>query len=216
MTRVSWTVLLLTSALLSTACATRHLPEAQRQECRQLRGKAAARGIFMPVGIAVVALFYVFAEAAADGDGDSEARTKRRRERRRHRREVCRDIQRTLPPSTVVASESTSSAVLLPPPDEAALGAALRSVEAELRACVPDARGLLILDAGLHGRAGRVTSFELEGEGVAPGHRACVETVMRRVRFDPFDGAMRVRWSINLSNQRLPVPWESEGSEASE
>ena len=196
--------LLLIACLLAQSACTRHLPEAQRRECQELRGKAAVRGIFMPVGIVVVAFFYMLAPDAVEGEGND--RRAKRRERRRHRREVCRDIQRPLPPVSVSESP-TDERPVLPPPDEELLARALRSVEADVRACVPDARGLLILDAGLHGRSGRVTSFDLEGEGVAPGHRACLEDVMRTVRFEPFEGAMRVRWSINVSNQRLPVPW---------
>lgn len=197
--------LLLIMSLVTQAACARHLPGEQRRECQQRRTRAAMRGVFMPVGIVVVALFYMIPGVGESRDGGDERRSDRR-ERRRHRREVCRDIQRPLTP-VADTDELPDERPVLPPPDEERLGAALRAVEADVRACLPNARDLLVLDAGLHGPSGRVTSFELEGEGVAPGHRACLERVMRTVRFDPFEGAMRVRWSINLSNQRLPAPW---------
>jgi len=194
-----------------------------RQECRRMRGAAAARGIAMAVGAVVVVGVVVVAVAASGGGNPnfggsgSRARAERRQARRSARAAVCSDDGSG--PTAVALAGPASSPPLPPPlpetpdvvdvPDQYGGPEALSLLELQqaiaphveaLRACAPGAEGTLFLDARIDGYSGRVTGIVLRGPLAGQVPTDCVSAVSANIETRRFAGVVDVRWQVGYPN----------------
>jgi len=223
--------LVFAAMFLATSCAHRsEMSREQRRECRRLRTKAALAGVGVTVGMAVVATAIVVIAVASRGNisGGSggrggRARRERRRERRRLRHQVCYD---TLESTSVDPPEIEEEPVVAPapapapptatpsvpePPSEEVLAATFERIEPKVRECLGPGP-VVELDVAVDGQSGRVTGYAVRGMTVSAAQGQCLVHQLQRMRFQPFQDELRVRFALDLS--WVPPPPAGTGAPA--
>jgi hypothetical protein len=222
-------VVMTVQLLVATGCAagSAHGEISSPQECRRLRGKAAARGIGMAMGAVVVAGFVALIAAAGakpDFGSGGSGRARRRQVRRDARAAACsrratesaaipRDVEhafRTGPghesPEILEVPASGGGTVSLSAEE---LRRAIAPHVPEIRACMPGAEGILLLDARIDGRSGRVSGIVLQGPLAGKRVADCVAAVVAHVQTRTFEGVVDVRWRVRcLESGSGPVVLE--------
>lgn len=210
--------LVMAAMFLMTSCAHRQqMSREQRRECRRLRTKAALAGVGVTVGMAVVATAIVVVAVASRGNigsgssgGGGSRRRARRRERREHRHQVCYETMQTAPAE---APEDEAEPVVAPgpppataapspglpePPSEEVLAATFERIEPKVRECL-GVGPVVEVDVAIDGQSGRVTGYTVHGMSVTPDQSACLVHQLQRMRFQPFQDELRVRFALDLS-----------------
>ncbi len=207
-------LLILSLAVTAPGCLA-GLSSQQREQCRQLRGRAAGRAVGGVLASVVVLGVLVIAAAATGGSPNfgNIGRPARRRANREARLAACRepdpnspsdpgfvvDLQPAVP---VLGADSPADVPLLPepsgPPSVAELDEAIVQQYSDLLACGLQPERLLYLDARIKGHDGSVTGVVLGGEGSFGMSVSCVSNALSDMRFRPFDGVVDVRWAVQL------------------
>jgi hypothetical protein len=202
--------------LAATGCAagSAHGEISSPQECRRLRGKAAARGIGMAMGAVVVAGFVALIAAAGanpDFGSGGSGRAARRQARRDARAAACSRhapesaaIPRDVEPASRTEPGHESPEILEVPASHgraetlsaAELHRAITPHVQDIRACMPGAEGILLLDARIDGKSGRVSGIVLQGPLAGKRFADCVAAVVAHVQTRRFDGVVDVRWKV--------------------
>jgi len=201
---------------LATSCAHRaEMSREQRRECRRLRTKAALAGVGVTVGMAVVATAIVVIAVASRGNisggsgGSGNRRRDRRRQRRRLRHQVCYEQMESAPTETAeeeaepvvapIPAPPTQTAPIVPePPSEEALAATFERIEPKVRECL-GVGSVVEVDVAIDGRSGRVTGYAVHGMTVNAAQSQCVIHQLQRMRFQPFQDELRVRFALDLA-----------------
>ena len=207
--------IVMATALLSTSCAHRaEMSREQRRECRRLRTKAALAGVGVTVGMAVVATALVVIVVASRGNISSSGgsggrrRRQRRRERRRLRHQVCYEtLESTAQVDETAEAEplveppppmpAPSQAAAPEPPSDEVLAASFERIEPKIRECL-GVESVVEFDVAIDGRSGRVTGYAVHGMSVNAQQGQCLVRQLQRLRFQPFDDELRVRFAIDL------------------
>lgn len=213
--RPAVTALLVLSLALTAPGCLAGLSSYQREQCRQLRSRAAGRAVGGVLASIVVLGVVVIAAAATGGSPNfgNIGRPARRRANREARLAACREpdpnspgdpgfVVELQPAVPVLGADSPADVPILPepsgPPSVAELDEAIVQQYADLVACGLRAERLLYLDARIKGHDGSVTGVVLGGEGSFGLSVSCVENALSDMRFRPFDGVVDVRWAVQL------------------
>ncbi len=211
-------VIVVATMFLATSCAHRQqMSREQRRECRRLRTKAALAGVGVTVGMAVVATAIVVIAVASRGNvgsgssGGGSRRRARRRERRERRHQVCYEAMESAPsespeeeaepvvaPVPPPAQPSQPTRAMPEPPSEEALAATFERIEPKVRECL-GVGPVVEVDVAIEGQSGRVTGYTVHGMSVTPDQSACLIHQLQRMRFQPFQDELRVRFALDLS-----------------
>jgi hypothetical protein len=202
-------------AVTAPGCAA-GLTHAQREECRALRGRMAGRAVAGIIGSVVVLGVVVVASAAlgrAPNFGNlGPGRRTRRANRRAQRLAVCRAPEQEGEPGVAVAADLNSLAPgayaptdvpIAPgpsgPPSVTELDDVLAAHLPRVLECTPNARGVLYIDARIHGPTGTISGVALGGEGSFGVSVRCVTEALSVARVRPFEGVVDTRWAVEFA-----------------
>lgn len=207
------------SLVLSTTGCAGSLTAAQREQCRELRSRAAGRALAGVIGSVALLGVVVIASAALGrtpnfGNVGRGGRS-RRASLRAQRLAACRapehpgdpGVVLVLDPEGPVPGEYAPTDIPIAPvpggpPSATELDEALEQHMERVLACAPRSHGMLYIDARIQGESGAISGLVLGGEGSYGVSVRCVTEALSALRVRPFEGVVDVRWGVEFAPQR--------------